>query len=271
MIADVLNLYAQEHLPRTRAARNSLYNISSLSSWWGLQRVSDITARTCREYAVGRSGAAARRDLEVLRAALNWWHKEHDNSIRLPAITMPPKPEPRDRWLTRMEAAKLLAAGRHTRHLARFILLGLYTGTRPGAILRLRWPQVDLRRGVLHRRPAGEAEDARKRTPPVRLGRKILTHLRRWKRIDDGKAEYVCHYDGKPVQKLRRSWRQAVVRAGLKGKLTPHSLRHTRATWLMQAGIPIWEAAGSLGMTVETLNKVYGHHHPDWQKRASEV
>ena len=39
----------------------------------------------------------------------------------------------------------------------------------------------------------------------------------------------------------------------------------------MQAGVSLWEAAGSLGMTVETLERVYGTHHPDWQKNAAEV
>ena len=37
----------------------------------------------------------------------------------------------------------------------------------------------------------------------------------------------------------------------------------------MQDGVPHWEAAGYLGMTVETLETVYGHHHPDFQKNAA--
>lgn len=41
--------------------------------------------------------------------------------------------------------------------------------------------------------------------------------------------------------------------------------------WLMQAGVPIWEAAGHLGMTVETIQRTYAHHHPDHQKAAAEV
>ena len=59
-------------------------------------------------------------------------------------------------------------------------------------------------------------------------------------------------------------------KAGLKG-VTPHIMRHSRATWLMQRGIDMFEAAGHLGMSVETLNRVYGHHHPDYQKAAAEV
>lgn len=51
----------------------------------------------------------------------------------------------------------------------------------------------------------------------------------------------------------------------------PHTLRHTAATWLMQSGVPIWEAAGFLAMRSETLQRVYGHHHPDYQRVAAEA
>lgn len=148
--------------------------------------------------------------------------------------------------------------------------MGLYTGSRPGVLLRLKWDQIELTSGVMSRRAAGETEDARKRAPKVRLGKRILSHLRRWRRLDPPEIEYVCHYDGRRVQKLRRSFPDAAKRAGLRN-VTPHTLRHTRATWLMQDGVPIWEAAGHLGMTVGMLEKTYGHHHPDWQTRAAEV
>ena len=39
----------------------------------------------------------------------------------------------------------------------------------------------------------------------------------------------------------------------------------------MQDGVDMWEAAGSLGMTVKTLEEVYGHHHPSWQKNAADA
>ncbi|WP_349644615.1 MULTISPECIES: hypothetical protein [unclassified Bradyrhizobium] len=53
--------------------------------------------------------------------------------------------------------------------------------------------------------------------------------------------------------------------------MTPHTLRHTAATLLMQRAAPAWEAAGYLGMSVETLQKVYGHHHPDFMQGAVAV
>jgi hypothetical protein len=39
----------------------------------------------------------------------------------------------------------------------------------------------------------------------------------------------------------------------------------------MQAGVPMWEASGYLGMSEKTLREVYGHHHPDFLKGASEA
>jgi len=69
---------------------------------------------------------------------------------------------------------------------------------------------------------------------------------------------------------VKTAFNSAVAQAGLDGKVTPHTLRHTAATWLMQAGVDKWEAAGFLGMTVELLDRVYGHHHPQHSRQAAQ-
>ncbi|WP_394690411.1 hypothetical protein [Hoeflea sp.] len=51
----------------------------------------------------------------------------------------------------------------------------------------------------------------------------------------------------------------------------PHVLRHTRATWLLQNGISLRQAASILGMSVEVLERTYGHHHSNWQNAAANV
>ena len=76
--------------------------------------------------------------------------------------------------------------------------------------------------------------------------------------------------EGRVVDDPHGAWATAIKRAGLPG-VTRHTLRHTRATHLMLAGIEPWEAAGALGMTVRTLERVYGHHSPDWQEKAANV
>ena len=73
---------------------------------------------------------------------------------------------------------------------------------------------------------------------------------------------YVCHFDGRATDDPHATWRRVIKAASLPGG-TRHTLRHTRATWMAMAGVPLWEAAGFLGMTTKTLETVYAHHSPD--------
>ena len=129
LIADVLLAYTQGHVVHIAGAKNTSYNISNLAPWWGAIRVDGITAARCRQYAGERSRGGARRDLEVLRAAVRWWAREKGLS-NTPTIVLPPKGQPRERWLTKSEAARLLWEARREPHLRGFILVGLYTGSR---------------------------------------------------------------------------------------------------------------------------------------------
>lgn len=270
-IADVLLTYGQEVVPHKRSSKNIDYTIGNLSRWWIGKTVADIAAGTCRAYAATKSPASARRDLETLRAACMHWHREKAPLDRVPAFTMPDKPEPRDRFLTRTEARRLRRAAMATPHLYRFIVIGLLTGSRSGSILALRWDWIDFRTGLMLRRERGQSEDQKKKSPPVRMGKALRRILKRWRKMDkDLGIPFVIHYDGKPVQRFEKTWAKALKKAKLKD-VTPHTLRHTRATWLMEAGVSIWEAAGALGMTPSMLESVYGKQHPDHQKRAAEV
>jgi integrase len=196
LIADVMLVYLREHVAHTRSLRSNISAVQGIAKWWGDKRVSDITQDNCRAYVAskGRAVAAGRHDLEALRAAVNYWHRSstYGPLDRLPSFWFPPKSEPRDRWLTEHEFKRLLAAA-GPEHLKRFLLIGWYTGTRPGAILELQWSWIDLKAGVMRRRAPGEAEHAKKRRPMVRLGTKILAHLKRWKAGDGPHGRYVVH------------------------------------------------------------------------------
>ena len=305
-VATALVAYHRERGPQVKATETLGYCIKALTPFWLGKLLTDVRAATCREYADYRrnSGIAdgtIRRELTTLSAAINHWHAEHGPLDSIPVVTMPDKPPPRERWLTRTEAAELLLgalgwqalacdlksrrptmwkrspeASQH-RHVARFVLLLLRTGTRHEAALALAWmPQtsggwIDLNREVLYRRGEGDAETKKRRTP-TRISRRLLPHLRRWAAADaKAGVSYVVNFRGKRLQKLRTGWDRAREFAGLGEDVTPHILRHTRATWLMHEGVPIAEAAGSLGMSVATFERVYGHHHPDFQKNAARI
>jgi integrase len=86
-----------------------------------------------------------------------------------------------------------------------------------------------------------------------------------------GQKDHFVKWQGAGVRSVKTAFKTAVALAKLPGKVTPHTLRHTAATWLMQAGVDKWEAAGFLGMSVEMLDRVYGHHHPDHLRTAARA
>ena len=93
LIADILIVYP-EHLQHKVSAANYAYHVGSLAKWWSDKKLSDVTPANCRAYGIGRTPAAARHDLEVLRAAIKHWNKYHGPLPLIPAIILPPKPEP---------------------------------------------------------------------------------------------------------------------------------------------------------------------------------
>jgi len=293
--ADVLSIYLSD-VGEPADQFEIIARIGRLNEFWGGKTLSEVNAHTCAGYVKHRGNqGGARRDLETLRAAINHHAKEgfHRGLVR---VSLPQKGEARDRWLNRKEAAALIwhcwrhrekqtihtgsAKGRPVvtdrrplRHVARFILIGLYTGTRAGAIATAS-PYaeqgrsfVDLERGIFYRKPIGKRA-TKKRQTPAPIPPRLLAHMRRWK---ERKLIGNCfvEFNGKPVASVKRGFRTAVGLAKLPGKVTPHTLRHTAATWLMQRGVPIWEAAGFLGMSPEVLQDTYGHHHPDFLQGAA--
>lgn len=272
-MADVLHAYAKEHAPTVADPARIGYAIQALLPYWGDRLVSDIKGETCRRYVKSRSvsSGTARLELGALSAALAYCEVE-GYITHAPKVWLPEKPKPRDRWLTRNEVARLLRAARAeaSPHLARFILVALYTGTRKSAVLGLRWVPsvdsgyVDLERGVLHRSGA-RARQTTKRQTPARIPRRLLNHLRRWSAIGDT-SEFVIEYRGAPVGDIQNGWVRARRRARLGAEVTPHVLRHTAITWAMHDGVAANDAASYFGVSVNVIEGTYWHHHPDFQK-----
>jgi integrase len=310
-IGDVLSIYLDAELAKLRdrfkvteededtipGIRKFKKRIGRLNNWWGAKMLADVDGEQCRQFAKKRGNkGGSRRDLEDLRAAINHHAAEgyHRGMVK---ITLPAKGEPRDKWLTRTDAAKLIwtcwryremqkmsrgpqkgqkvATGkRPLRHLARFILIGIYSGSRAGAIAAaspipaVGRAFVDLDRGIYYRRRQGDAR-TNKRQPPVPIPPRLLAHLRRWHQIDS-RAKHFVEFNGRTVTSVKTAFKSAVRLAGLGDGISPHTLRHTAATWLMQRGADAWQAAGYLGMSLEVLLNTYGHHHPDYLSDAVE-
>ena len=83
--------------------------------------------------------------------------------------------------------------------------------------------------------------------------------------------KHFVEFNGQPVESVKTAFKRAVSLSKLEGKISPHTLRHTAATWLMLIGVSTWDAAGFLGMSEKTLRDVYGHHHADYLQGAAKA
>lgn len=287
-VADVLALYVKAAVAKAMRPDFIEYTAGSAGKWWDDKTLADVHAENCDKYVKWRtrqgvSDQTARHDLKTLRAAIFHYHASRNGPLTaVPVVTLPPKRSPRvDYWLTRKQVADRIRAARRRprcKHLIRMYLIGIYTGTRPGTILKFRWvPSTeggwfDLETETMHRKARGETEDDRKRRPRARIHARLLPFLRRWRAADMAQGiTHVVHYYGAPVKKFRSAWAAVAKDAGHVEGDGPHILRHTCCTWLLQSGVDKYEVAGYVGMSVKTLEDVYGHHSPFHQAAATRA
>ena len=274
-VAQALTLYGEGPAMKAADPARIGYAIDALDAWWSDLPATEVNEERCRAYADHRGVAVStvRRELGCLRAAINF---AMPAGMTKPKVWLPERPPARDLWLTRSEAARLIRAARRrpeTRHLARFILVGLYTGSRKTVILGLKFRKppggghVDTSLGMLYRKAEG-ARVTKKKAPTVRIPSKLLAHLRRWEKTS--KSGWVVEFRGGGVACVKKAWETARVEADLR-QVTRHTLRHTAITWAMQAGVDKWQATGYFGVSMDTLERDYAHHHPDHQKDALDA
>lgn len=265
-VADAIGYYATVLTARPLSRdqrRDLLTRLTHLTEELGDILLGRLTGADCRDYAATRRPTVARRELEDLRAALKLWEREKGGPPP-PAIPLPAKSPPRPNWLTREQLARLVwAAWRGDgKHVARFALAAYYTCSRPGAILGAKLSQIE---GDLLYRAAPGTRLTKKRQPPVRMPAGLAAHVRRWIRTKASR-QYLIEHEGRPVGDIHKAWATACDRARVKA--TPHTLRHTGITHMLQRGVSIWDVAGFAGATAETIDRVYGHHCADHQEEA---
>jgi integrase len=280
-VADVIAIYLENVVPYQETAKSAGGRATRLLEFFGTKMLSDINGALCREYAKWRgSDGGARRDLQDLAAAINH-HLKQGYHREIVKVSLPAAGHARLRWLTRSEVARLLwvclttkeiqegsaTTKRPLRHLARFILTGVYTGSRPGSILALSWHHeigrgyVDTENGLIYRLAAG-ARKTNKRQPPVPMAPALSRHMARWKAID-GHTGPVIRWQGKSVLSVKVALGRAVKLAGLDTAVTAYTLRHTTGSWLIQKGVSTRKVAEILGTSEAMVERHYGHLAPD--------
>lgn len=254
-IAEILAAWC-DHKPRISLGptRSALKNLTRLV---GHYRAGEFRPPHARAYYRLRADEGAkpgtvRDEAQRLRAALNWAFREELIS-RSPPVPLPPAAPPRSRWLTEPEAQALLEACGELAHLRLFVLLALNTAARSGAIFDLKWTDIDFAQNVVNY--------------PIKLGGKKRVSVPMTRQLaialkfhqDMAECDYVIEYAGRNVRSVEGAFKTAVAKAGI-AKCTPHDLRRTAGSWMLQRNVPIELISAVLGHSSILITRaVYAH------------
>jgi integrase len=252
----------------------------------GARRVRELSADDVARFLQDKAAAGySRASLDKMRGVLVQVlrHAERQGLVvRNVAALVPTPAGPRaeGRSLTVAQAGDLLAAARgHPLEAA--IVVGLTCGLRPGELLALAWDDVDLGARTLRVQRAlvrvgGKVELGTTKTAasrrqlrlPAPTARALAEHRTRQ---DAQRAAVGEHWQEHGLvfptglgtlldpANLRRGLRYVTERAGL-GRWHPHELRHSAASLLSAAGVPLEEVADVLGHTsTRVTSSVYRH------------
>lgn len=126
-VADLWPRYVQDRIADGVRADRFKAHWTALEPHFGHKIGKAINREDCRAFADARRAqgyapSTIKTDLELLRACLNWRYADE-----APKLWVPPASKPRDRWLTKDEARRLVDAT-ETSHIKLFLTLGLATG-----------------------------------------------------------------------------------------------------------------------------------------------
>ena len=213
-------------------------------------------AHTLADKSIKNIRATLRR---ILASAFEW-----EVIDRIPFL---PKVKVTDKswdFFPREEATKLVAAARGDEERA-LLLFALDTGARAGEQLALEWGDIDWHNSLIvfrrssTRGQVGPTKSGRERKVP--MTERLFEALRRIKHLR-GKLVF-CRVDGKPLtlwQLHERLW-GACRRAGLR-EIRWHDLRHSFASQLVSAGVPLRQVQDWLGHSTMQMTMRYSHLAP---------
>jgi len=217
-------------------------------------------ARTRKRQRRLVSRATVNREITLLRAVLNrarrtWGVMVADVDFAAHRLR---EPAGRRRYLEPDEGRRLIDAA--APHLRPVIALALLTGLRRSNLLGLDWRQVDLDRrevrvSLKSKTPGGEPHT-------VALSADAMAAL---SALGPRPSGPVFTFKGRALASVKRAFATACRRAGI-DDFRFHDLRHTAASWALDAGASLDEVKDMLGHREIATTLRYAHR-PDASKR----
>ena len=178
-----------------------------------------------------------KRTLGAAKAALGWAYRRGEITA-IPYIITGELADssPRQRVLD-LDELRAFWRAIDSEPLARWFVLLLGTGARPGALVQLTAHQVDVLRRRIDLHPPGTTA-TKKRNPVV----PIVPSLLPW--ISEPNAPTVL---GRQLKALRAAWAATRMATKLGPEVVPYTFRHTLATWMDEQDVPEGQIAKWFG------------------------
>lgn len=251
--------------------------------WYVKQRQEDVVQKGSKKKV---SGATILKELKLLNQALKWGQKRA-LPVRPPFVDLPTVryEEYQARWLHMDEMPALLkACGPDTSSLRQAVEILYLTGLRRSEFFRLTWANVDFKNQRLNFLTMKGGASVTRLEDTVYLSDRAVKLLKlRLAQLDPkpdmadlifGVPTYeVDEYETNVDPQFAYDLTAAARRAGIErpNEITPHTLRHTCATHLLQQGAKIPEVAKHLRHRDggALLMKKYAHVHEEGLRAAS--
>lgn len=159
--------------------------------------------------------------------------------------------------------------GKHARRDRLIALVELDAGLRVTETVHLRVEQVDLELELVEVR---DGKGGRDRGQP--LTQRLLQELAAWIGARTSGWLFPSPYDPErplSARSVQRRIKAAALRAGIPRRVTPHKLRHTYITTLLDRGATVREAQELAGHANLATTSIYAHLIPGRLKRAVQL
>lgn len=241
LIAEALERWLTEHVPRLRSARQTRNHCRQLLPYIAGRRLADIPQvwSEIKAAEIAKAPATTNHKGRILRQLGRAAWREWGWLDRPPVVTLLSE-TPRETFLTTQEVERL-AAAMPSPEGAAYVLLAAYTGIRRGHLLRLTARDVQ-----------GDY---------IELDRTSKTRTLQWVPLHP-KVRAIAQALPLPIgdRRLREEWDAARKAAGIDCRW--HDLRHTCASWLVQAGVPLNTVKELLGHSTIAMTQRYAHLAP---------
>lgn len=243
LIAEALNRWLKDHVPRLRSAKKTEAHVRALAPYTRGRKLMEIAQvwAEIKAAEIGKAPATVNHKGRILRQISRMAWREWGWLERPSAIGLLPE-KPRETFLT-LDQVEALARACPNPAVGDYVRLAAYTGIRRGHLLRL--TKHNVKDGFIHL----DRTSKTKTLQLVPLHPKVM-----------GIAERLPL--GATDCQVRDSWAAARAACGLE-HVRWHDLRHTCASWLVQAGVPLHTVSEVLGHSSMAMTRRYAHLSPE--------